>query len=174
MRAPSEPAPPPRTLLIVWWSATGAARALAEAAELAARLSAPEMTIRRVRCDQVTENDLLQADALIFACPEMLGSMAGMMKDFFDRTYYPALERLAGKPYAVIVSAGSDGQGAIRQIQRIAAGWRLRPVAEPLLVCTHAQTAEAILADKRLPDSALEQARELGAAIASGVSLGIW
>jgi len=174
MQAGREAAPPARTLLIVWWSATGAARALAEAAERAAGASAPEMIIRRVRCDQTTDNDLLRADALIFACPEMLGSMAGMMKDFFDRTYYPAFERLAGKPYALIVSAGSDGQGAIRQMQRIAAGWRLRPVAEPLLVCTHAQSAEAILADPRLPDSALEQARELGAAIASGVSLGIW
>ena len=174
MRVPGDLTSPARTVLIVWWSATGAARALAEAAEGAARASAPEMMIRRVRCDQATADDLLQADALMFACPEMLGSMAGMMKDFFDRTYYPALERLAGKPYAVMISAGSDGQGAIRQIQRIAAGWRLRPVAEPLLVCTHAQTAEAILADKCLSDSALERARELGAAIASGVSLGIW
>ena len=74
--------------------------------------------------------------------------MAGRMKDFFDRCYYPALDRINGRPYATLVCAGSDGENAARQIARIATGWRLRPVADPLIVCTHAQTPEAILAAK--------------------------
>jgi NAD(P)H-dependent FMN reductase len=163
-----------RTLLIVWWSATGAARALSDAADAAARAAAPDLRVRKLRCDEADARDLLEADGLIFACPEMLGSMAGMMKDFFDRTYYPALDQLAGTPYAVIVSAGSDGHGAIRQIERITTGWRLRRVAPPLRVCTHAQTSAAILADKHLPESALDEARELGATLAQGLVLGVW
>jgi multimeric flavodoxin WrbA len=104
----------------------------------------------------------------------MLGSAAGMMKDFFDRTYYAALERMAGRPYALMICAGSDGQGAIRQIERIAQGWRLRPVAAPLRVVVGAQTAEAIGAAKRIDPVALAQARELGAGLAAGLALGLW
>ena len=87
--------------------------------------------------------DVLAADGYIFATPENLAAIAGLMKDFFDRTYYAALERINGRPYATLICAGSDGQNAARQIMRIATGWRLRPIAEPLIVCTHAQTPEA-------------------------------
>lgn len=161
------------TLLIVWWSVTGAARALAQAAATGA---ASEVTVstRLMRCDQASANDLLEAGGLIIACPEMLGSMAGQMKDFFDRTYYEVIERLAGRPYAVIIAAGSDGQGAARQIERIATGWRLREVAAPLIVCTRAQTAAAIQAQKTVPPSELARANELGAMLAAGLSIGMW
>ena len=63
--------------------------------------------------------------------------MAGLMKDFFDRCYYPALGRIEGRPYAVMVCAGSDGSGAARQIERICTGWRLKAVA-PALIVMHA------------------------------------
>jgi hypothetical protein len=56
--------------------------------------------------------------------------MAGIMKDFFDRTYYPVLDRINGRPYAVLICAGSDGQNAARQIERIATGWRLRAIGD--------------------------------------------
>ena len=118
--------------------------------------------------------DLLNADALILVCPEMLGSIAGMMKDFFDRTYYPALDGLAGKPYALMVSAGSDGQGAVRQVERIVTGWRLRQVAPALIACTHAQSPAAIQADKQLPRSVLDEADALGAMLAHGLVMGVW
>jgi hypothetical protein len=74
--------------------------------------------------------------------------MAGLMKDFFDRTNYPALDRINGRPYATVICAGSDGHNAARQVERIATGWRLKAVADPLIVCTHAQTPETILAPK--------------------------
>ena len=106
--------------------------------------------------------------------PEMLGSMAGAMKDLFDRTYYPLLGRLEGRPYALVVCAGSDGSGAVRQLERIVTGWRLRRVAEPLIVCTHAQTPEAIAAPKVMTTEALEAAAVLGQSLATGVALGIW
>ena len=67
--------------------------------------------------------------------------MSGKMKDFFDRTYYAALDRINGRPYATLICAGSDGRNAAQQIDRIATGWRLKRIAEPIIVCTHAQTA---------------------------------
>jgi multimeric flavodoxin WrbA len=162
-----------RRLLIVWWSATGGSWQLARAAARGARSERAIETLMR-RCDRVDAPLLLSADALLIACPEMLGGAAGMMKDFFDRTYYAALGRLAGRPYALIVCAGSDGQGAIRQIERIMQGWRLRLSGEPLRVVVGAQTPEAIAAPKSIDPAALVQARELGAGLAAGLALGLW
>ena len=97
-----------------------------------------------------------------------------MLKDFFDRCYYPVLERITGRPYALLVCAGSDGQGAIRQLERIATGWRLKAVAPPVLVITHAQTPAAILAPKQLGEADLQRCAELGQAFAAGLALAIF
>jgi len=118
--------------------------------------------------------DLLAADGYVFATPENLAAIAGMMKDFFDRSYYPVLERIEGRPYATLVCAGSDGSNAARQIARIATGWRLRAIADPVIVCTHAQTPEAILAPKTIGAADLARCREIGAAMAEGLALGIF
>jgi len=118
--------------------------------------------------------DLLAADGYLFACPENLASMAGVMKDFFDRCYYPVLDRLNGRPYAAMICAGSDGEGAARQIARVATGWRLRVVADPLIICTHAQTPEAILAPKVIPPADLARCEELGSALAAGLAMGVF
>lgn len=164
---------PLKRLLIVWHSHTGAtaqgARALAAGAGAEAGV---EVRLRHARGAGV--GDVLDADAYVFATPENLATMAGLMKDFFDRCYYGALDRINGRAYASLVCAGSDGQGAARQIARIATGWRLRAVAEPLILCTHAQTPEAILAPKTLDADALARCAELGAALASGLALGIY
>jgi multimeric flavodoxin WrbA len=97
-----------------------------------------------------------------------------MLKDFFDRTYYAVLERLNGRPYAVLICAGSDGQNAARQVERIATGWRLKPIAPPLIVCTHAQTAEEILRPKQIGPESLQACADLGAAMATGLALGVF
>jgi multimeric flavodoxin WrbA len=106
--------------------------------------------------------------------PEHLGSMAGPMKDFLDRIYYPCLERVNGKPWVLLVCAGSDGAGTIRQAERIATGLRLRRVAEPVLVITHAQTPEAILAPKTIGKADLARCAQAGGLVAAGVSAGIF
>ncbi|TWH88041.1 NADPH-dependent FMN reductase [Novosphingobium taihuense] len=118
--------------------------------------------------------DLLEAAGYLFCCPENLGSMTGEMKAFFDRTYYPLLGQIEGRPYATMIAAGSDGTGAERQIDRIVTGWRLRRVAEPMIACTEAQTSEAILARKNLGQNTLENCRALGQAIAVGLALGVF
>ncbi len=174
----SEAPPRPRRLLIVWWSGTGGTEALVEAARAGATEAVADapgtLEVASGRCDRIPTEALLRAQALLFATPECLGTVAGPMKTFFDRCYYPLLERIGGRPYTAIVCAGSDGHGAIRQIERIATGWRLRPVAEPLRVITGAQTADAILAPKTIGEADLGRARELGATLAAGTALGLW
>src|ERR1700730_16176006 len=114
---------------------------------------------------------LLESSGYVFACPENLAGMSGLMKDFFDRTYYPVLDQIQGRPYAILICAGSDGTNAARQIERIATGWRLKAIADPLIVCTHAQTPERILKPKKIGAADLQACRELGAALASGIAL---
>ena len=121
-----------------------------------------------------TPEDLLSADGYIFACPENLASMAGVMKDFFDRCYYPVLGKIEGRPYATMICAGSDGAGAARQIARIAQGWRLKAIADPIIICTNAQTPEAILSPKDIPEIDLAKCRELGQALAAGLAMGVF
>jgi multimeric flavodoxin WrbA len=162
-----------KTLLIVWHSRTGAALQMAEAAARAAQADG-SVAVRRLRAEETQPADLLAADGYLFACPENLASMSGAMKEVFDRCYYPCLERLNGRPYAAMIAAGSDGEGAARQLARIATGWRLKAVAEPLIVGTHAQTPEAILAGKHLTDDKLAPCAELGAALAAGLALGVF
>jgi multimeric flavodoxin WrbA len=134
----------------------------------------PAITTRLLPAVDAAPDDVLDAAGYLFATPENLAAMAGVMKDFFDRCYYPALDRVNGRPYASLICAGSDGTNAARQIARIATGWRLRPVAEPLIISTRAQTAEAILAPKRIAHDDLARCRELGAAMAAGLAAGIF
>lgn len=164
-----------KRLLIVWHSRTGASRALADAAAAGAAEGAPgevEVVVRRAA--ETEAEDLLAADGYLFACPENLAALSGEMKEFFDRTYYGALERLNGRPYAALIAAGSDGENAARQLARIATGWRLKSVAEPLIVCTRAQTPQAIAAPKTLDAAALAAARDRGATLAAGLSMGMF
>jgi multimeric flavodoxin WrbA len=162
-----------KTLLIVWHSRTGGARAMAEAAERGAAQEL-EVRTRRLAAAETTPDDLLAADGYLFASPENLAALSGAMKEFFDRTYYPVLDRIQGRAYATMICAGSDGSNAARQIARIATGWRLRPVAEPLIVCTRAQTPEAIAAPKQLAAAELAACAELGQALAAGLALGMF
>jgi len=152
---------------------TGGARQMAEAA--AAGAAAEEgLEVLLKHAPDAGGADVLAADGYVFATPENLASMAGLMKDFFDRCYYAALDRIEGRPYAALVCAGSDGQGAVRQIERICTGWRLKAATPPLIVCTHAQTPEAILAPKTIGEADLARCREVGAALAAGLALGVF
>lgn len=132
------------------------------------------MRIDCVHASRVDAQRVCAASAYIFVAPENLASLSGVMKEFFDRTYYGVLDRVAGRPYAVIIAAGSDGQGAVRQVERIATGWRLRRVAESMIVITRAQTREAILAPKQVAPADLARATELGAGMAQGLAMGIF
>ena len=124
--------------LIVFHSLSGGTRQMAEAVALGAQ-SEGGIRVRLLSVADTTAADILHADGYVFATPENLGAMAGRMKDFFDRTYYAALDRINGRPFATLICAGSDGHNAARQLTRIVTGWRLRSIAEPIIVCTHAK-----------------------------------
>ena len=162
-----------KSLLIVYHSMTGGTRQMARAAEQGAAAEG-SIGVRLLHAAQAGPAEVLAADGFVFATPENLAAISGQLKDFFDRCYYPVLDRINGRPYASLVCAGSDGHNAVRQIERIATGWRLKAVADPIIVCTHAQTPEAILAPKHVGADDLARCRALGEAMAAGIALGVF
>lgn len=106
--------------------------------------------------------DLLWANGIIFGTPENFGYMSGALKDFFDRTFYPAEPHQLNLPYALFVGAGNDGTGAVREVDRIAAGYPLRRVTEPVIVVGE------------LDEDGARRCRDLGLAMAAGLALGIY
>ena len=111
---------------------------------------------------QCGADELLRAHAVLLGTPEHFGYMSGALKDFFDRSFYPAEGKTAGLPYALFVSAGTDGTGTVRAVERITTGLGWSPVAAPLIVVGE-------------PDeTALARARELGATLAAGIAAGIF
>jgi len=107
-------------------------------------------------------NDLLWADGVMFGTPENFGYMSGALKDFFDRTYYPAEPHQINLPYTLFVSAGNDGSGAVREVERIASGYPMLKVAEP------------VIAVGELNEHHLQSCRELGHSLAAGLAMGIF
>jgi multimeric flavodoxin WrbA len=158
-------------LFIVFHSRTDGSRQMAEAA---AETASRETKTVLKSAEQAGPEDLLNADGYLFCAPENLAALSGVMKDFFDRCYYPVLGRIEGRPYAQMVCAGSDGENAARQTARIAQGWRLREVQPPLIICTHAQTPEQILAKKKVPVEQLDLCRDLGTAMGAGLGMGVF
>lgn len=148
-------------LLIVYHSQSGSTERLARAADDGA---AEEGSCERrlLRAMEASAADLRWADGVLFCTPENFGYVSGGMKDFLDRTYYVVLEEALNRAYALVVSAGNDGTGAVRQMQRILRGYPMREVAEPIIVRGPPQEAD------------LRRARELGAALAAGLALGIF
>jgi len=162
-----------KVLLIIYHSMTGGTRQMAHAAAAGARAE-PGVAVSLLRADEARAKDVLEADGYIFATPENLAAMSGIMKDFFDRIYYAAFDRINGRAFVTLICAGSDGRNAAQQIDRIAAGWRLKRIADPYIVCTHAQTPEEILKSKKIDGAALRRCEELGRTMASGLALGIF
>ncbi len=143
-------------------------------AEAAYSAACKEVVTILKTAEEAGPDDLLLADGYIFCAPENLAAIAGMMKDFYDRSYYPVLGHIEGHPYAQMICAGSDGHNAARQTARIAQGWRLKQVQPPLIICTYAQKTEEILAEKSIPEEQLALCRDLGAAMGAGLSMGVF
>ena len=159
------------TLLFIYHSRTGGTRHMVEAAASAAHI---ETEVRVLKAEDAKPADLLAADGYIFAGPENLAALSGAMKEIFDRCYYPLLGKIEGRPYSLMMCAGSDGENAVRQAARIATGWRLTQIQAPLIINTKSQTEAEILAPKTLSYAALAPCRDLGQAFGAGLSMGIF
>jgi len=150
-----------KRLTIIYHSQSGNTRQLAEAVAAGAREEEGLIVSLKTAFNAELE-DLLSADGLLFGTPENFGYMSGALKDFFDRTYYPAEPHQINLPYGVFISAGNDGSGAVREIDRIALGYPLRRVAEP------------VIAKGEVSQQHLQQCRELGLSMAAGLVMGIF
>lgn len=148
-------------LLLIYHSQTGHTAQLAQAVA-AGVVTAGGCELRTLTAASAGLADLLWADGLLIGTPENFGTLSGMVKDFFDRTYYPAEGKTIGKPWALFVSAGNDGSGAVRQAERIASGYQWQRIAPALIV-------------QGPPDAAaLLRCNELGQTMAVGLELGLF
>ena len=111
---------------------------------------------------KTTVEDLLGCQGIALCSPEYFGTMAGMIKDFFDRSYEAARERTIGLPYVLVVCAGNDGRGALTQMERIIAGYKWRKALEH----------ERIVGPPTEED--LQRIEDLGHALAAGLAMGIF
>ncbi len=151
------------TILIVYHSQTGHTRKMAESVAKGAE-SIENVNVVLKRAVEATLEDLLECDGLALGTPEYFGYMAGMVKDFFDRTYNGARERkgVFKKPYVVFISAGNDGRGALNNIERICKGYQFRKVFDP------------VVARGEITQDILDKCKELGQTIAAGCEAGIY
>ena len=150
-----------KKLLVIYHSQSGATHKLARAVVRGAKQE-EGVEIRLLRAIAASVDDLLWADGVIFGSPENLGYLSGGLKDFFDRTFYPAQPYQLNLPYAVFISAGNDGSGAVRQLQRIVKGYPFKEVAEPVIV------------KGEVSAQGEQVCEELGQAMAAGLGLGIF
>jgi len=162
-----------KRLLIVYHSYTGGTEQMAYAAYGAARDEDGVETVYK-RAEDTESDDMLAADGYLFATPENLAAIAGVMKAFFDRCYYPLLGKIEGRPYAAMICAGSDGENARKQLERICTGWRVKKVIDTPIICTYAQSEEAILMEKVIGESDRKACRDIGQTLAAGLAMGIF
>ena len=157
-----------KKLLLVWHSQFGGTAQMAAAARNgAARIDGIDVIFRAAH--EASAADLRECDALLVATSENFGSQAGMTKDFFERVFYPCEHDVAGKPYAVIVCAGNDGTGAVRDVDRIATGLRMKKVLPGVLFRSGGTAQPQIV-----PADVLEACATLGGTLAAGVVEGLY
>jgi len=150
-------------ILVIYHSQAGHTKRMAESVAKGARCI-EGVTVVLKRAAEANLRDLMECDGLAIGSPEYFGYMAGMVKDFFDRTYNEARGRkeVFKKPYVLFVSAGNDGSGALSNIERICTGYQLKKVYDP------------VVATGEIDRETLIRCDELGKTIAAGCKEGIY
>ena len=150
-------------ILVIYHSQTGHTQKMAECvAKGAGSIKDVEVVLKQAK--EATDQDLLDCDGLAIGSPEYFGYMAGMIKDFFDRTYDEThgKKEIFKKPYVVFISAGNDGRGALNNIERICTGYQLKKVSE------------TVVARGEIERETLIKCEDLGKTIAAGCKEGIY
>jgi multimeric flavodoxin WrbA len=153
----------PLRLLVVFHSRSGGTQAMTDAVVEGANDDAIDgVEVRVQRAFDTTVDDVSACNGIVLGTPENFGYMAGAIKDFFERIYYPLLDETPGLPYALFVKASTDGDGAVRSVERIVAGLRWKLVVPPIVVVGDLTPAD------------LDACRELGATVAAGLEAGMF
>lgn len=150
-----------KNILVIYHSQGGTMKLMADRLAKGAKKEKNVAVIYK-KAMEATVDDLLNCSGIAIGSPEYFGTMAGMIKDFFDRTYEVAKDKTIGLPFIVFVCAGNDGRGAIAQIERIAAGYKWKKVQEHIRIVGPPTEQDF---------AALE---ELGQTLAAGIDFGIF
>ena len=118
--------------------------------------------IKAIKPFDATAQDVLDASGIILGTTENFGYMSGQVKDFLERIYYPCIEKKQGMPWALYISAGQDGTGAIKSVEKIVSGMKWRKVQDALVL------------KGPFEDCFLNSCEELGAGMASGLELKVF
>jgi multimeric flavodoxin WrbA len=149
-------------LLIYGGHAGGRTHEMIAAVERGVAEFGQDVELRSLPALQADADDLVWAHGLLIGTPEHFGYMSGAVKDFFDRTFYPVEGKVDALPYAVFVSAGNDGSGAVSSIERIAVGYKWKRIADPLIV------------RGEITEDARRRCVELGETMAAGLAMGVF
>lgn len=150
-----------KTLLVIYHYQGGSMEKMAKRFATGAKRE-ENVDVVLKRAGEATLEDLFGCNAIAIGSPEYFGTMAGMIKDFFDRTYEVAKEKTIGLPYVLFVCAGNDGRGAITQIERLATGYRWKKIQEHLRIISPPSEED------------LQRVEELGETLAVGMDFGIF
>jgi multimeric flavodoxin WrbA len=155
--------PANKHLLIVAHAPSPNTRQLTEAVLRGANHPAIDsVAVRLIAPLQAGPEDVLWANGIILGTTENFGYMSGALKDFFDRSYYPCLEKTEGLPYGLFIRAGLDGTGTRKAVERIVIGLRWRAIAEPLIL------------QGEFKQDFIAPCEELGMTLAAGLEAGIF
>lgn len=150
-----------KKILIIYHSQKGHTEQLAQACQQGVSMES-EVEVRLQKVFDSTLEDIIWADGVIIATPEYFGDMSGALKDFFDRTYYPARHKEINLPCALIISCENDGTNAERKVQNITGSYTLK------------KALDTLIAKDQDFEKNLGLASELGQTFAAGLSMGIF
>lgn len=149
-----------KKILLIYHSQSGLNKKLAEACLEGCKKENIEVIFKNAK--EAILEDVIASKGIIIVSPEYFGYMAGAIKDFFDRTYYPARELSTILPFALVIGCENDGTGAERGIETIAKGYLLKKALDTLIV------------KKENINNGLLKAQELGQTFSAGIDLGIF